>query len=560
MEDFLKLLEQEDAERKRIEKEAKDSRPQKPEPVVIAPEEVDENAPAVIVLMEETNADDVPLTEYEPVVLTEITMDEAVQRVMDFTLSHEERVQAFEMIFQENDFETVSEYYFTISSQFLFAPVFEIMKFVEYISAFEKIPIQIRLDSITNLYYSEVFQSKACDILYGLLVNTETHEIPVALFMDKILLLLRVDSTEKIQDLFLSKIVKADIPPQTIYRFITAILSFSELFIRSSLLFVERFPFHRSTVLAISNVLEVTSETTPSVTDQRTALLDLLTRISDNPELEENHRFDALDTLYHFTQSAEIHEKILQLGQRNNGRQATIYTNSQNVHSSTVSESAISVLEWAEHWLLSADADGVSSSVVKVAEQIHETFGETCSDALDRISMDKKVFYKKYTIQMALETVWRFIHAYFPAETQQVLLSRMREELQEMTGTCSSGYIFRIANVLSGFIPCAVKISWEDEISAIVRHRMNKIVMAFEGCDQVLDDMTKEKFLDKQEYRKALRGKFGELHRELYVEYVGKGPYVDAEGGMREDGLISESDFDIFFRKAMIVYDGVEMD
>jgi hypothetical protein len=50
---------------------------------------------------------------------------------------------------------------------------------------------------------------------------------------------------------------------------------------------------------------------------------------------------------------------------------------------------------------------------------------------------------------------------------------RLLEELEEMSGTCSSGFASRLINVISGFGEFSIRISWGDQIKANLFGRLN---------------------------------------------------------------------------------------
>ena len=55
------------------------------------------------------------------------------------------------------------------------------------------------------------------------------------------------------------------------------------------------------------------------------------------------------------------------------------------------------------------------------------------------------------------------------------MTSRLLEELEEMSGTCSTGFASRLANVISGFGKFNIRISWEQQIVSNFFGRLNAL-------------------------------------------------------------------------------------
>jgi hypothetical protein len=70
---------------------------------------------------------------------------------------------------------------------------------------------------------------------------------------------------------------------------------------------------------------------------------------------------------------------------------------------------------------------------------------------------------------------------------------RLLEELEEMSGTCSSGYATRLVNIISGFGEFNIRISWEDQIIANFSGRLNALVRSIGSNSSVF---RKEKLND----------------------------------------------------------------
>jgi len=80
--------------------------------------------------------------------------------------------------------------------------------------------------------------------------------------------------------------------------------------------------------------------------------------------------------------------------------------------------------------------------------------------SFNRISMDKAL-YCNNTISNVLLKVWSYIENH---EEKTQMKNRLVEELIEMAGTCSSGFASRLVNTVTGFGEFNISISWEDQI------------------------------------------------------------------------------------------------
>ena len=230
----------------------------------------------------------------------------------------------------------------------------------------------------------------------------------------------------------------------------------------------------------------------------------LLSFANDN-ELDYNLRADAADTLLTLgSEEMKIkgREIIYALG-RFFGEGKTIFENAQNVHTSKIEESVMKNLESLSSFPTMKNQDGncinydhVFSLIIQKVKQIqtcecdYETtsFGdeerdEFCSMqckseyerqnkikiSLNRIFMDK-TFYFNNTLSTIIVKIWSYINN---NENKDEMEKRLLEELEDMSGTCSSGFLSRLINVLSGFGEFDIYISWDDQIISNFAGRLN---------------------------------------------------------------------------------------
>ena len=103
--------------------------------------------------------------------------------------------------------------------------------------------------------------------------------------------------------------------------------------------------------------------------------------------------------------------------------------------------------------------------------------------AISRIYLDRAL-YSKYnsTLSNILIKVWSYLSSH---EYQKEMQKRLLEELEEMSGTCSTGFASRLINVISGFGEFNIRISWEDQIIANFSGRLNAAARKITDDDSI---------------------------------------------------------------------------
>ena len=89
--------------------------------------------------------------------------------------------------------------------------------------------------------------------------------------------------------------------------------------------------------------------------------------------------------------------------------------------------------------------------------------------SLNRIEIDRST-YLGNTLSRILVKIWSYIHI---NEFKDELIKRLLEELEEMSGTCSSGFVGRLINTLSGYSDLVINISFEDQLISNFIGRLN---------------------------------------------------------------------------------------
>jgi hypothetical protein len=253
-------------------------------------------------------------------------------------------------------------------------------------------------------------------------------------------------------------------------------------------------------------------------TSQREEVEYILLSIAGDEELDYDRRADAADVLMQLG-SPEMKENgraiIMQLGGVD-GRVRTVFDNAQNVHNEEVEESVAEVLEFFAMMPLkmvnkqTIEFDYVKEQVEDMVKKMKESMDEEefkdrekkIQVALSRIYLDRAL-YSKYnsTLSNILIKVWSYLVGH---EHEEEMRKRLLEELEEMSGTCSTGFASRLINVISGFGEFNIRISWEDQIIANFSGRLNAAARKIMVEDSIfynekLDDVMKLWFNSKEQ-------------------------------------------------------------
>jgi len=276
-----------------------------------------------------------------------------------------------------------------------------------------------------------------------------------------------------------------------------------------------------------------------------------LLNIAQNISNEYNLRADATDVLLQLASDNNkvvAQEIIMKLGrERGQGKPKNIYNNAQNVHVKDVEESVLHTLEILESFeLMRIPGQNIPITFEYVQNQIlalENSNIEKIKISLNRIYMDRSL-YSKYncTIQHILLRIWTYISGH---KHEEEMKKRLLEELIEMSGTCSWGYASRLVNTISGFGELGIRMSWGEQISANLTARLNKRIQEMDNLTlqgKILDELTLEtdKYEDRKHLLKFIRKNLSEINEELYEEFK---PYM------------SDTDFNLYFRRALSIYD-----
>jgi hypothetical protein len=370
----------------------------------------------------------------------------------------------------------------------------------------------------------------------------------------------------------------------------------------------------------------------------------ILQGIAMDDTVEYNLRADSADTLLNQGRDEKNKENarkiLLELGSAF-GKIRTIYDNAQNVHTQKIEKSCEPII----NFLLTVKTitiNGKEIDGVFVSEQIFEFINQGCGDgkvqkkkdivcdncnpvsssitnerifcsvtckqifkrkdkitlSLSRISLDRGL-YINLSLESILLKLWSYIVS--PSHNlREELTKRLIEELEEMTGTCSSGFVTRLLNTISGYVEDVnLVISYEDQIISNFVGRLNSYTkqitlitspfysskkydvlklylkkqqsnnvedleeriqtfidkgddekfksIIFEFYDDVIDEMMEERsnYDKRQSFILFFRTYLSIIREQLYVEFK---------------DFVNNYEFDIYFRKALATYEGLGSD
>jgi hypothetical protein len=287
--------------------------------------------------------------------------------------------------------------------------------------------------------------------------------------------------------------------------------------------------------------------------EDQTLIENILISFAKDDKIEYNLRADATDVLLQLGSEdikKEAQNIILHLGVGNKNI-ATVYDNAQNVHTKQVEESILEALEFLQTFnLLKHKGKTITVEFVenKILEMLKDEKDskDKCDKikiAFNRIIMDRALYSKfNCSLSLILLKVWTYLTGH---KNEEEITKRLIEELYEMAGTCSSGFASRLINTISGFGDFSMRISWEDQIIANLTGRLNARIREMDNLklqEKVVEEMTIPSFnYDlRKNFLKFFRKNMLSIREEMYQEFKNH---------------ISDSDYDLYFRKAISMYE-----
>jgi len=307
-----------------------------------------------------------------------------------------------------------------------------------------------------------------------------------------------------------------------------------------------------------------------------------LLEFAENEDNEYNLRADASDVLLSLG-SEEMKIKGREIIMKLGGKGKTIFDNKQNVHVKEIEKSVMNILETICYVpIILVDDKPINFDYVD--EEIQKLVKDEANDkekilvSLNRIRMDRTLYsVLSFTLSVVTVKLWSYICS---NENKDEMQKRLLQELEDMAGTCSSGFISRLVNTISGFGDLSIKISFEDQIVSNFSARLNSYAQKICDDDSIFrttsfgnvkklylkenpektdemkdtiieefyDSVLNEMMLSSSDYRNRpsfllfFRTYMSKIREEMFNEFI---------------EYVSESEFDLYFRKALSYYDGI---
>lgn len=236
-------------------------------------------------------------------------------------------------------------------------------------------------------------------------------------------------------------------------------------------------------------------------------------------------------------QQKEKATKLLkEIGEKGKGRIVTLFDNSQNVHSQEIDASALDILNFLiEYEKNYSSKQDTQKSYDDVCNEILEMCGESSKQlvetTLDRVRLDTVLYNNSFSLQNVIKKVWLYIQN---NQNKEELQKRLLEELKDAVGTCSSGYLTRLVNCITGYDEhLSLRISWKDQIFGNIKGRLNAKVRQMDNLTfqaKILEEMSEDirdkrgNFKDRRCLLRFFRRHIGDIREEMLGEFK---EYID---------------------------------
>jgi hypothetical protein len=253
-----------------------------------------------------------------------------------------------------------------------------------------------------------------------------------------------------------------------------------------------------------------------------------LAEIMKSDNYQESIRADAADMLLHTTEGPLYQEALDQLHELG-GSTSNVYESSQSAHMDSVNDSIRETLFYLKAYQPEQPIEFhqiQSECMVWLSERKgSHTQQVAIQEAFRRIEMDRTVLKGlQCTLEWILQQVYAFIQQH---EHRSVLMDRFMEELEEMSGTCTTGYASRLINVLTGFDEsCKIRVSWEDQIRANVHARFNVRMRSDPEAAEIYEQWVEKDIRNRPAFLQFVLTHLSSVREELYQEFR---PYMDDE-------------------------------
>ena len=478
--------------------------------------------------------------------LRPITVQEAENRIYDFSLELEERIHAIEIVCKHDPvyFENILS---KISAMFDFSNTCIVNEYLLAICKIDTVPLLERLSTVTRLCMS----TKNTEVAYTLLAELcqEWNEgIPLVVYMEKVFLLVVHD--RKYSYIFDRFLTNTTIDEQLRYAYVvkSKVMVNVEFFAEYMWKILELDTFGiRFKIMCCSNLLSI--DDIQLTTEQQRTILDQLCVLMDNSSLEMNLRADAADILLNCGDEfySRAKQTLINMGEHGLGILSTIYDNKQNAHFTNTEKNVRKIIQQ----LLDLDVRPSETPMDEIKQYLYNSYFLTPRHSQDRERFEFSLFRITHQIGKIVEgysllTIFLLVYGYIEQSRYQKHMEiRLVEELIDMSETCTTGYYSRLLNALSGYGGFQFEIDWETQIQANLVGRLRACIRDDEKFGEILEELTIQSFVEKPELRRIYQQNISTIIEEMRSEFVEH---------------MSANDFDLYLRKALVHFEGHNFD
>jgi hypothetical protein len=236
--------------------------------------------------------------------------------------------------------------------------------------------------------------------------------------------------------------------------------------------------------------------------DIRQEVLDWLLDVVNDVNEEHRSRAEAADVLITCGEPDEIeygNQMIQVLGQKEND---IIYTDQENVHSDSFIHSTRNIIRALQKdHLASLINNDNTRDVPSLTEEMYNSILSTGLTDEEQSHLQKFIYriqtdstkFERLTLLDIMHLVWNKVKT-LEKEKYDEAIKRILEEANDSVGTCTTGYLVRIMNIIQGLVQgeeFQLKMDPKDEIRSAVFARLNSSLreVSVEYREQVLTSM-----------------------------------------------------------------------
>lgn len=502
----------------------------------------------------DTNTDVVHLTEephsvHKDIVLRDISLEQARERIYDFSLETEERIQAIKIVFKDNpvEFEQVLA---RLVSMLDLSNVSMINEYLLEICSLDIIPIEQRYSAINKMCESDIFQEHAYKLLATLCKQRPPSDrVPLVLYVEQLFRLVKYDR-EKYTPLIDAFLQDSEIDEQCRYSYLvkSRVSVGMQFWIEYVQKILEQDIFNiRYRIICCSDMMSVD---TIDASTRNDIIARLCTWMNDT-SLDMNTRADAADLVMTHADNdlqTKARDVLMTMGTHGLGILSTLYDNKQNAHFTNTERNVKKIMRQ----LMEMDVQPTTTPFEVIRDRLFQSYFGTRDLTDDKTRAQVSAFeFSLFRITNQVGTViggytlldiFLYVYGYIEENRYQEYIEiRLVEELIDMSDTCTTGYYSRLVNTLPGYGPFQMTIDWGSQIQANLIGRLRACIRDDEKIDKLLEELTEDSFVRKHELRRVYLENISRIREEMQVEFA---PYIDA------------TDFDLYFRKALIHFEG----